>query len=77
MMRHFLVTKFVCAKCGGLLEVSYDQPSKKPMWGVRGEPTGAEMVEQYIFIKPCEECLKPLEDVKNLGKAIQSFLEGV
>lgn len=55
--RHHLVTKFVCAKCGELLNLSYDMPKKKGCGDCADGITGASKVEAYIAIEPCSGCL--------------------
>jgi hypothetical protein len=64
MSRDFLVTKFVCAKCGTNLSLTYDVPTHAGSYS-QGEPTGATMVEQLVAVDPCEKCLKPLEQVRS------------
>lgn len=59
MTRKFLVTKFVCAKCGCNLSLSYDAPPSTSSYE-DGEPTGFEMVQQLIAVEPCGPCLAPL-----------------
>lgn len=55
-MRTHLVTKFVCSKCKSLLELSY---GKNHAPHSRGEPTGADMVENTISVDPRKTCLAP------------------
>ena len=62
-MREFLITKFVCAKCGDNLELTYDKPSGA-VRHADGEPTGAAKVEQVVVVEPCRRCLEPLENVR-------------
>lgn len=59
MTRKFLVTKFVCAKCGCNLSLSYDAPTTNISYE-DGEPTGADMVQQLIVVEPCVPCMAPL-----------------
>lgn len=70
--RKFLVTKFVCAKCGSNLSLTYDMP--KTVGGLssyeRGEPTGADMVNNFIAIEPCATCAKPLEKIVDALKTL-------
>lgn len=44
MMREFLITKFVCSKCGNNLKLTYNTPKGAGRYA-EGEPTGAAMVE--------------------------------
>lgn len=62
-MREFLVTKFVCAKCGGNLSLSYDVP-KNAGQCAKGEPTGADMVEKLVAVEPCKCLTRQLDDVR-------------
>lgn len=70
MSREFLVTKFVCATCGTNLNLSYEKPKSAGQY-VKGEPTGADMVQNLIAIEPCKTCLHPLEVMKAALKGIQ------
>jgi hypothetical protein len=67
--REFLVTKFVCAKCGHNLTVTYDAPKKNDRYS-DGEPTGAAMVKQLVAIEPCTTCAAP---AKNFVKALHEL----
>jgi hypothetical protein len=71
-MRQYLVTKFVCATCGNNLEIS-----SKPFTGLaryaEGEPSGAYKHESVIQLEPCENCMRPLEDMR---RAARTLLEG-
>ena len=69
-MREFLVTKFVCAKCGHNLHLSYNYPKGNEQYS-QGEPTGADMVRQTVAIEPCECCMRPLTEIL---KAAKTFL---
>lgn len=69
MTRQFLVTKFKCAACGGLLNLSYEAPNKG-IDHAEGQPTGAEMVEQFIAIEPCFQCMKPVNEVRQALKTL-------
>ena len=62
-MRKFLLTMFCCAKCGNALEVTYDIPDgiKQPS----GQPTGATVVQQFIAVLPCQQCMQPLNEMKS------------
>lgn len=72
-MRKFLITKFVCAKCGTNLSLTYGVPKKGSNYA-DGEPTGADMVESIIAIEPCTTCARPTEKLidalKTLNEAI-------
>ena len=74
--RKFLVTKFVCAKCGSNLSLTYDMP--KTVGGLssyeRGEPTGADMVNNFIAIEPCSACAKPLEKMVDALKTLNEMI---
>ena len=76
--RKFLITKFVCAKCGSNLSLTYDIP--KSVGGLssyeRGEPTGAHMVNNFIAIEPCATCAKPLEKIVDALKALNEIAGG-
>jgi hypothetical protein len=67
MSREFLVTKFVCAKCGANLNLSYDVPRGAGEYS-DGEPTGALMVRSLIAVEPCKKCAEPMEDLKRAFK---------
>lgn len=69
MSREFLVTKFKCAACGGLLKLSYEAP-KTGIAYAEGEPTGAAMVQQIVAIEPCFQCAKPVNDVRQALKTL-------
>lgn len=80
--RDFLVTKFKCAECGSNLQLSYEKRNEpKYLDDCRDGITGANKVEQNIFIEPCHKCvdevLKDMEDLKgifgkyNIGKKVQ------
>lgn len=71
-MREFLVTKLVCSKCGGNLQLTYDKP-KGPSRYADGEPTGAAMVETRIAVEPCRTCMAPLDDVRRALKTINGL----
>jgi hypothetical protein len=59
-MRTHLVTKLVCVKCGGLLNLSYDKVLNPYS---EGEPSGAFMYENAIGVEPCEKCYEPARRV--------------
>lgn len=69
-MREFLVTKFVCARCGSKLAITYNVPKGSGQY-LENEPTGAHMVEQLVAVEPCESCAKPMEELR---KAVQTLL---
>lgn len=75
-MREFLITKFVCAKCGNNLELNVCVPNGAG-GHIEGEPSGAYMVEKLVAIEPCKTCMKPLHEmrsaVKNLLNAVSTF----
>lgn len=72
MSREFLVTKFKCAACGGLLKLSYEAP-KNGIDYAEGEPTGAAMVQQIVAIEPCFQCMKPVREVKQALKTLLTY----
>lgn len=55
-MRHHLVTSFICAKCGGLLSLSYETPKSISGSYVSDGVTGAAKVENQIAVHPCDRC---------------------
>jgi len=63
MMREFLITKFVCSKCGNNLQLTYDTPKGAGRYA-DGEPTGADMVHQVVAIEPCECATRPLDEMR-------------
>lgn len=69
MMREFLITKFVCSKCGNNLKLTYNTPKGAGRYA-EGEPTGAAMVEQVVAIEPCECATRPLEEMRNAAKVL-------
>lgn len=71
-MRTHLVTRFVCAKCGSNLRLSYNHPKKIEF--LTGTPTGASTVETKIMVYPCETCLQP---GAKLRAAVQTLLQTV
>lgn len=68
-MREFLITKFVCSKCGSNLQMTYDVP-KAAGRHAAGEPTGADMVQQIVAIEPCEKCMQPLEELRAAARVL-------
>lgn len=71
-MREFLVTKFKCAACGGLLSLSYEAP-KTGIDYVEGEPTRALMVQQIVAVDPCRKCTQPARDAIAAVSALMSL----
>lgn len=72
-MRQMLVTKFACASCGNLLNLTYDSPKASVPKYVESEPTGAAMVEAMFLIEPCQTCLQPAQRVR---EAVETLLKG-
>ena len=72
MMREFLITKFVCSKCGSNLNLSYDEPKGAGRYA-DGEPTGAAMLQQVVAIDPCECIVQPFEEMR---QAVNVLLGG-
>ena len=68
-MRKFLVTKFVCSKCGRNLNVTYDVP-KGAGQHEAGEPTGAAMVQQLIAVDPCQCISQEIEEIRRAAKVL-------
>ena len=68
-MREFLVTKMVCATCGGNLQLTYDVPTRAGHHA-QGEPTGAYMVQQLVAVEPCRKCMAPLEQMKAAARTL-------
>jgi hypothetical protein len=68
-VRQFLVTKFVCSRCGGNLRLTYDVPASCPKHAA-GEPTGADMVQQAVAIEPCECVTSRLDEVLRAVKVL-------
>ena len=60
--RNLLVSKFVCAECGELLDI-YSGPLKTSPPYASGEPTGASMKVNAIALHPCAKCLRPVQEV--------------
>ena len=73
-MRQMLITKFACATCGNLLNLTYEAPKNAGLdqW-VHGEPTGALMVQHTYWIEPCKPCIEPAERMK---QAVETLLKG-
>lgn len=79
-MRYHLVTRFICAKCGGPLALSYDMPKDNRFYQAESDNiTGAAKVEEKIAIHPCEKCygeaIAPIKQFASLISAI-SKIEG-
>ena len=70
MKREFLISKFVCVKCGGLLELDY-APTPTLSQYAAGEPTGAAMVQTCIAVYPCQKCMAPLTEMR---AAVQTLM---
>jgi len=68
-MRKFLITKFVCSKCGGNLQLTYDTPRGAGRYA-EGEPTGADMVQQLVSIEPCECTTRPLDEMRRAASVL-------
>jgi hypothetical protein len=68
-MREFLITKFVCARCGGNLKLTYDAP-KSAGRHADGEPTGAAMVQQIVVIEPCKCTTQPIDEMRRAAKVL-------
>jgi hypothetical protein len=75
--RKFLVTTFHCAKCGAPLNLTYEKPTKNLHNGyVNDGITGADKVENLIYIHPCEVCVDRLEEpIKALQAAFKTIGE--
>jgi hypothetical protein len=69
MIREFLVTKFKCAACGGLLTLNYNAPKAGSDYA-EGEPTGAAMVQLVVAIEPCFQCIRPVQEVRQALKTL-------
>jgi hypothetical protein len=72
-MRNFLVTKFVCSACGGILKLTRELPQTRSVGYTpyaEGEPTGADMVDQAVGIVPCECVTKKLEAIRGAAKIL-------
>ena len=72
-MRNFLVTKMCCSVCGNMLELTYKKPEKTSPGHCVGEPTGAYMVEQAVYLEPCRTCMRPLEDMRRLALSVMGL----
>ena len=72
LTRNSLVTMFVCAVCGELLQLTYDLPRKNTPMADDGI-TGGEKVESMIAIYPCKKCYQPIMDVRNALKVLEEF----
>jgi hypothetical protein len=68
-MREFLITKFVCSKCGNNLQLTYDAAKCAGKYA-EGQPTGAAMVQQVVTIEPCECATRTLEEIRRAAKVL-------
>ena len=66
--RIFLVQKFVCAKCGTLLNIHSQSGEAEPY--ATKEPTGADKVSSVVGVWPCQKCYAPVERVRAAIAAI-------
>lgn len=71
MIREFLVTKFICAKCGANLRIEKSSGERCTKFA-EGEPTGAAMVELSVFVHPCECITRETETIRS---AISTLVE--
>lgn len=69
MMRNFLVTKILCAKCGTPLALEY--VGQKSSAYCNGEPTGAAMVDIQVKAFPCECTIKAQRELDTLRAVIR------
>lgn len=58
-MKEFLVSKFYCSKCGEILTIERTTAETRSPY-IAGEPTGADMVEIGIKVRPCFKCMQML-----------------
>lgn len=65
-MRKYLLTRFLCARCGSPLAVTKDVPVEQPdyMPSFEREPTGAEVAGFVVGIEPCRSCMAPLDEMR-------------
>lgn len=70
-----LVTRFICAKCGNQLRLSYTNPEKVILDKLSREPQGAYAREEIITIHPCENCEKPIRDFKKALATINYIVQ--
>lgn len=77
--RYNLVTKFICAKCGEQLTMSYSAPAAKATGYNRDAEdgiTGALKVENRIAIHPCRKCysdaVAPMDAMRKALAAVQA-----
>lgn len=73
--RRFLLQKFVCYECGSVLTISKKTERYIEDTFCTGEPTGADMVESVVMVRPCKKCLEPsraviaaINTILNIGK---------
>lgn len=71
MEREFLVTKMICANCGGNLSLTYKLPTAVSRHA-QGEPTGAAMVEMLVSVQPCRTCMAPMETLRAAARTLLS-----
>lgn len=71
-MREFLVTKFVCSKCGSNLQLDYNAPKPAGKYA-EGEPTGALMVQILVTIEPCACISNQLDEARKAVKTLLTF----
>lgn len=74
-MREYLLTKFVCSKCGSNLRLTYDIP-KGAGRCANLEPTGAAMVQQLVAIEPCHCVTAPLDEIKRAASLLFASVKG-
>lgn len=72
MGRKFLLTKFVCARCGGNLDTHLG-PLPRPAEHENSEPTGADKVDMLVVLEPCRTCEKPLRDAEQAIKHLAAL----
>ena len=72
-MREFIVTKLLCAKCGKPLQVTYKPKDVSTSnTCVDGEPTGADKVEMFVYVMPCQNCKRHSD---RIAYAIKTLIE--
>ena len=73
--RTHLVTNFTCAECGTPLNLSYRDDAKKAKY-YNDNITGADKVEQHVYVEPCYICMKPARDILEAVKILQGSMDG-
>jgi transcriptional regulator of met regulon len=77
--REFLVSKFVCHECGNILKVGYLQKEERAKRRIndlaQGEPTGSSMVENTIYVLPCEKCKERADKISEALKTLLKEIE--